>query len=72
MVPSTVPDCFQEETADALRAQVDWQLEVLDCSYPGDRPNAGSEATEVTFVARRPDFAIKKLRCVLLASLNNS
>jgi hypothetical protein len=24
MTPSTVPDFFQEETADALRAQVDW------------------------------------------------
>src|SRR5262245_57524185 len=24
MIPSTVPDFFQEETADALRCQVDW------------------------------------------------
>src|SRR5947208_3518178 len=26
MVPSTVPDFFQEETTDALRAQVEWLI----------------------------------------------
>src|SRR5262245_50639389 len=55
MVPSTVPDFFQEDTADALRAQVDWLVREVGADSEFFEKLLGTD--EATFSDWRDDRA---------------
>ncbi len=56
MVQSTVPDFFQEETADALRAQVDWLVREVGIDSAFFEKLLGTD--EVTFSGWRQSDAL--------------
>src|SRR5262245_7923119 len=55
MVPSTVPDFFQEDTADGLRAQVDWLVREVGADSEFFEKLLGTD--EATFSDWRDDRA---------------